>query len=205
MEKFIRKHLNFLNNLKATLLLLFLVIIRASEVDILIKLCLGISLFSLELALSLYEDIANKSNRIISRKYKKNGIHSLFNPFSWEKEWKYHYFYFLILHNRRKSNLFYIIGYVVLLLPYRICTNYFFFHFPKTTTASLFGVSILSYMFILSSLKYVLWSILIVLSFGNCYISIITYMYKDNNRVRMNVDKLCLNRQQFLYFFLGSL
>lgn len=204
MQKFIKNNYKLLNFL-SSILLFALILSCLIGVHNFITGFLGILLCFLSLNLSFYEDLNNTTCRIISTEYKKNGVHSLFSPFSWEKEWNYHYLYFLTVIKKNKIfGLKFIFFYLTVLFPYRIWTNYFIFLFPQTTFIVLLLLSVLFFFFFSGPLKFLPFLLGLFVFFGDCvYFPLLKSFYEYNSFVRKNIDTLCITKE-FQYFFLGN-
>lgn len=206
MQNVIKKNFTILEKIH-TLILICFFIAHMKEFSFLssIRLPLGVLALALTIALAYYEDLENNSSYILSEEYKKGGIHSFFNPFSWEKEWEHHFKYFLSLMEKKKFfNPFYTMGYVLILLPTRVWTNYLFFCYGRTLVSII--LTVLYFLQIYAIFNFVKVSLaftFLTLFIGNFYLLGVKTLYDRNARFREIVADLCLDKKS-QYFFLGN-
>ena len=201
MIKLLKQNLNLLNQITRVGFFVF-VMSNTWHVNLVIKSLLGGFLVLSTLFSQYYEDIANEGENIISREYKTNAVHSLFSPFSWNREWKYHYDFFLALIKEFKIfNPLYLIGYLLILLPARMWMNYLIFYFPRTTMVALIWLSSLIFYFSAALIKsFILVFVLLVI---NIYFYLLKESYYNNCYFKTAIGRLTLDSKT-QFFFLGN-
>lgn len=204
MKKFIKKNFTTFENIRSLLLICF-IIVHVNEFFTFTRIPLGVSVFGFSLIIAYHEDLEDSSKYVISEEYKKNSIHSLFNPFSWEKEWKYHFEYFSTLVEQRKIfNPFYTVGYALILFPTRIWTHYLLFNYKRTLIPVMLAFLYLSRIYIvLSFMSFSLASIFSIVFIGNFYVASVKAFCKEDDHFKEIAINLCLNKN-LQYFFLGD-
>lgn len=206
MRKFIKKNYVIIDNIQSFLGVCF-VMAHFNKFIFFSPIWLPVVIvtLSLNIVLTYFEELETRANCIVSEKYKKGAIHSFFNPFSWEKEWKHHLKYFSTLVKHKKIfNPFYFMGYILVLLPARAWMNFLFFYHGQMLVMIILTLWYFLQIFVIFNfIKWSLALIFCILFIGNFYLLGVKTLHDQNSHFKQKIIDLCVDEKS-KFFFLGN-